>query len=357
MNAPLREHSHSVAGRARAFYAAKEPGHFLLVTHFPVASPSVPPLHQFDLDRQLGEWLDHQLAAARPGWRAKEGLDDDSIPSICPQFGIAEHSAWLGMEVHLQAATCLPVPVLESLDDLGRLTLSAQNRWLQYMKLGYDHLRRRKDGSFVLNVRGTMAPMDIANAVRGDALFTDFLDDPDAVHRLMKFFVTAIPWYYDQLVSWADAIEGGHIYRYTGSWMRDRCIGHLSNDAAMLCSTAVYDEFGFPYERDLIDRYETAFYHVHNEKMHYVPGLASLPKLALIEVTQDPKTAPLLTDLPRIFAATGSVPLLLGGTSDQVRAHLEELCQRNVFIHAACRDRADAEDLIRFVRDRSQPLG
>ena len=90
--------------------------------------------------------------------------------------------------------------------------------------------------------------------------------------------------------------------------------------------------------------------------MHYVPSLAALPKLALIEVTHDPKTAPLLTDLPRIFAATGSVALLLRGTSDEVRAHAEELGERNVFIHAACRDRADAEDLIRFVRDRSKPL-
>jgi hypothetical protein len=349
----LREHIHRVACRARAFYAAKEPGHFLLATHFPVESPPVPPLHQFDLDRQLGEWLDHQLKASRPAWRAREGLDDDSIPSICPGFGIAEHSAWLGMDVHLQETTCLPVPMLDSPDDLGRLVLSPKNRWFQYMKLGYEHLRRRQDGSFVLNVRGTMAPMDIANAVRGNGLFTDFIDEPAATGRLMQFLVTAIRWYYDRLVSWADTVEGGHVFRHIGSWMEGRCLGHLSNDAAMLCSTAVYDEFGFPYERDLIDRYESAIYHVHNEKLHYVPQLASLPKLALLEVAQDPKAALLLSDLPRIFAATGSVALRLAGTSDEVRAHLEELRQRNVFILADCRDRADAEDLLGFVRDRS----
>ncbi len=114
----LSEHVGRVVARRRAFYAARTPGHFLVNVHVPVETPAIPPLHVFDLDHQLTAWLDHNLAAARPIWEAKAGLDDDTLPAICPRFGIAEHSAWLGAEVHLQETTCLPVPVLATPADL-----------------------------------------------------------------------------------------------------------------------------------------------------------------------------------------------------------------------------------------------
>jgi hypothetical protein len=77
-------------------------------------------------------------------------------------------------------------------------------------------------------------------------------------------------------------------------------------------------------------------------------------------VTNDPKTPPALEDLPRVLAATGGATgganLMLYGTSDQVRAHIDELKSRNVLLSVACRDRADADDIVAFIRARSKPL-
>lgn len=350
------EHIGRVVSRAKAFYEKTDPGHFLVNAHIPADTVGIPPLHGFDLDHQLTEWLDHKLAAARSGWAVKEGLDDDGIPSICPQFGIAEHSAWLGAEVLLQEATCLPVPPIKSPDDLSVLRLSEQDKWFGYMKSGYEYLRSRCDGSFVLSVRGTMAPMDVANALRGDELFVDFLTDEEFCHRLMSWLVDAIRWYYGHLLSWADGIEGGHVFKYGGGWMPDATIGHLSNDAAMLCSPEIYEQFGFPYESRLTGYYDRALYHVHNEKLHYVPRLADLRNLAMLEVTHDPKTPPIFEDLERILGATKGVNLMLGGTSDQVRAHISELLDRNVFLQVSCKDRSDADDIVAFVRSKSKAL-
>lgn len=78
--------------------------------------------------------------------------------------------------------------------------------------------------------------------------------------------------------------------------------------------------------------------------------------ISLLEVTNDPKTPPALEDLPRVLAATGTANLMLYGTSAQVRAHLGELTSRNVFLDVTCTDRADAEDIVAFVRARSKPL-
>ncbi|MCI0496519.1 hypothetical protein L0Z72_16065 [candidate division KSB1 bacterium] len=352
-NMNLSEKIENVLTRSRAFYAAAQPGHFLINTIIPVQTPEIPPLDEFDLDRQLTEWLDFKLAAARPMWQAKVNLDDDTIPSICPQFGIAEHSAWLGMEVLLQKDTCLSIPSIKSPEDLDRLQISETAKWFQYMKKGYDYLRSKKDDSFVLSMRGTMAPMDLANALRGDELFMDFILQPDFVHRLMKFLVDAIDWYYRHLQKWADDIDGGSVQYIGSGWLDKKIIGHLSNDAALLCSPEIYNEFAFPYEAGLVQKFAGVFYHVHNEKMHFVPKLTQLPGLKLLEVSNDPKTISTLEDLDRIFAATGSVNLMLHGTSDQVRSNIEQLKERNIFLQVTCQDQKDAEDVIALVRTNS----
>jgi len=351
----LAEHTRRVVGRSKAFYAAREPGHFLVGVSFPVESPPTPPLCGLDLERQLEEWLDARLARQRPGWAAKAGLDDDTLPALYPRFGVAEHSAWLGMQVRLQEDTTLPVPLIRTPEDLDKIAFSDQAIWYRCMKSSYDHLRRRQDGTFFLAVRGTMSPMDMANALRGDALFEDVLLRPEFAHRLLRRMTEAVRWYYPRLVSWADEVEGGRIVG-AGHWMGPRCIGHLPNDAAMLCSPRVYEEFGFPYEQELVSGYVQIFYHVHNEKMHYVPRLCRLPGLSLLEVTQDPKTPPIMEDLPRVFAATGSAALVLSGTSRQVREHIDELKERNCFLSIECSDRADAGETIEFVRRHSRPL-
>ncbi len=322
----------------------------------PVETPDIPPLMEFDLDHQLTEWLDLNLAAAKSVWRAKADLTDDTIPSICPRFGICEHSAWLGLDTVLQTDTCLPVPSLKSSQDLDGWRMSRRTKWFQYMKRGYDYLRSKKDGTFVLSIRGTMTPMDLANAWRGDELFLDFLLRPEFVHRLMKLLVEAIPWYYRQLSRWADNVGGGHIFYFGSGWMVANVIGHLSNDAAVLCSPEIYDKFGYPYETELAKKYRGVLYHVHNEKLHFVPRVAQLPGMTMLEVSNDPKTPGALDDLDRVFSATGSANLMLRGTADQVRASIDRLKERNVFLQVSCRDRAEAKDIIAFVRDKSKPL-
>jgi hypothetical protein len=343
-----------VIKRAQQFYQARAPGFFLINTNFPVATPDIPPLNEFELDSQLGEWLDYSLTNAQIFWDAKQNINDDSIPSICPRFGIAEHSAWLGMEVILQQDTCLSVPLLESPEDLNKLVLSEQNKWFQYMKKGYDYLRSKQDGTFVLSHRGTMSPMDIANAIRGDEIFLDFILNPEFAHRLMNFLVKAIDWYYGFICSWADKVHEGHVFFFGNIWMGQNSMGHLSNDLAMLCSKEIYKEFGFPYESQLTKKFQSILYHVHNEKMHYFQKLIKLPGLALLEVSNDPNIPETLENLQSIFAQTDEINLMLSGSSDQVRNHIDELKERNVWLQVKCVDKLDAEDIVKFVRDRSK---
>jgi hypothetical protein len=348
---PLPDRVKTSVARVRRFFGSSRPA-LLVGVHFPPdrGTPvQVPPLCSFDLETQLEEQLDLRLASHRPTFESKADIDDDWLPHVHPFFGISEHSAWLGMDVRLQEATSLPVPIVHGPGDLARLVRNEQAVWFRRMQRAYAHLRRRQDGTFIVSVRGTMCPMDMANAVRGDELYTDFYDQPAFVHALLSRLEELTAWYFGHLLSWCDQFEGGHVFGYTGTWLPAGTIGHLSNDATMLCAPAIYDEFGFPYEARLIARFGRAIYHIHNQHLHYVPKLATLSGLMLIEVTHDPKTVHPLENLEEIVARTGDVPLLLRPSSDLLRRHIGKLVGRRTMLDVHCRDRADALDILALV--------
>jgi hypothetical protein len=78
----LAAHIDRVVKRSKAFLQKEEPGHYLINAEIPADTHTIPPLHEFDLDRQLIDWLDINLDSARPGWRIKEGLDAEDIVSL-----------------------------------------------------------------------------------------------------------------------------------------------------------------------------------------------------------------------------------------------------------------------------------
>jgi hypothetical protein len=352
----LQKHMQNVVKRTTAFYQKDEPGHFLVNVKVAGESIKIPSFYEFDFDNEIEKLLEYQLDAAKCKWNAKDGINDDSIPAIAPYFGIAEHSAWLGLDAVIQENTSLSIAVVNSIDDLNKLLFSEDNKWFQYMKRSYDYFRSRKDGSFVLSVRGIMTPMDIANAVYGDKLFEDFLLEPEYCHKLMEYFTKAIRWYYPHVLSWSDNIENGYVMNCGEGWMPKGTIGHLSNDTAMLCSPRIYKKFGLPYEKQMVDGYSNILYHVHNEKIHYFQELVKLSNLSMLQVSYDPKTVKPINNLKEIYKVTENTNLMLDATCEEVVNNIEMLKQRNVFLQVNCKNKSDAVDIVKFVRDRSKPL-
>ncbi len=354
MNA--QQHIQAIIDRSKPFYSANEPGHFLIQTRFPHDRPDMPDLTEFDLEHDLERWLDHQLACSRVSWAARADVDDDTMPCLCPRFGIAEHSAWLGAEVRFQRDTCLPIPIIHTKQDLQRLQLSEHTKWFQIMQRGYQYLKTKLTPEFVISVRGGMTPMDVANALRGDDLFFDFYDDPQFVHEMMRFFTKAELWWYQRLLSWVEPLQDGYAVFLADFWFPNG-FSYMTNDAAMLCNEDIYREFALPYEQEICRQFPNVLYHVHNEKMHFVPLVASLPNIRLLQVSWDPKTKPQMEDLEHLFSVTGNVALMLHSlSSEQVRDHINELRQRNVFLLVDCVDKRDAQDVLAFVRSQSKRL-
>lgn len=345
-----------VVPRARRFFNAQEPGHFLVYVDVPREWPPIPKLTEVNVETPegLALYLDAQLESEKCGIRAKEGLDDDTIPSAAPYFGYSEHTAWTGSKVRWQENTSLGDPIISEPNQVDSLDVQEQSESFRRMKASYAYLRSKQDGTFLLAMRGCTSPMELANAVRGDEIFSDFIEDPEFVHRLLKRILQIYPRYLNVLRSYADEIEGGHVFGITRGWMGPNGMGHFSNDAAMLCGLDVYREFGLPYDQALTSHWDHVIYHVHTQNMHYLPELTKLSRLRLLQLQQDPGIGSNFEILDRILELTGSAGLYLNGSSDEVRKNIDRLHGRNVLFRTACESREDAEDLIALVRDRSR---
>jgi hypothetical protein len=346
------DHFASVLARVQRFNAGGHGGAALINidlhgSGFPL-SPRTPfPRWRFPQD--LRAYLDEQIAFLLETWANKRGLDDDAVPSLYPRFGIAEHSAFVGGEVEFSADTSYAHPCIHDWSDLERLELRDDHPWLRLITDGLRYLVDRSAGRFAVMQRGAMAPLDLANALRGNDLFTDFYDAPEEVHRLLDFCTRACAFYIEAQRRALPAADGD-VLCGCYVWMPGRSFGHLSEDASVLCSPTQYREFGRPYTTRVVAPFAHAFMHLHTAGARAFPDILSIPRIDFIELANDPNT-------PRGIEVLRSHRALLAGkvvklfvTLDEIRRHLDLLREVRTVLFCTVADAAEGRTAIDLVR-------
>ena len=313
--------------------------------------PLVPrtPLHRWSFPRDLRPFLDEQIAILEETWAKKEGVDDDAIPCLYPRFGIAEHSAFVGGEVEYGADTSYAHPCIREWADLDRLELRADSPWLRMVVDGLAYLVDRSAGGFAVMQRGSMAPLDLANALRGNDLFMDFYDCPEEVHRLLDFCTRACRFYIDAQRRVLPDFHGGVI---SGCyvWMPGDSFGHLSEDASVLCSAAQYREFGRPYTARLVEPFNHAFMHLHTAGARTFRDITSIEHLDYFELANDPNTPRGIEVLREHRALFAGKIVKLFVTFEEIRAHVDFLRQVRTILFCTVRDAQEGRAAVEFVR-------
>lgn len=353
LNPGLESRVKNIISKTRLFYEAESPGHFLVRTSFPVELPPVPDLRTVDMEKDKEMFLKAWLKMYKAVWESKKDVGDDEIPAIFPRYGIAEHSAWMGQEVIPQSDTNHPVELLGSLTETDKIDLTGNTPWFRYMKESYEILRWMQDGTFLLAPRGAMAPMELANVLRGNDMLMDFILNPDDSRKLISLLTEAGKWYYRHILEWSDEIEGGNTFAYGYGWA-ENCFGHLSNDTAMMCAPDVYNEFGLPYEIELTKGYDSVIYHAHSAGLHFLDQVAEIPNLKLLEISEDPTAPEPIETLETIYASTPGINhFMIHGTPDQFKENIHKLKQRNIFCDVLCRTENEAKEMVRFINRHS----
>lgn len=312
-------------------------------------------LRRYDFEKGLPEYLRDVCAAARKKWQEEIQVDDDRIPMLSVRFGIAELSAFASdrAAVTFGRDTSWTRPLLSRWDDLSRLMQERRGPWFERVMESLRYLVRTNDGRFGVAVRGTMAPLDLAHALRGNELLAELYMEPQRVHELLCYCVRIGTEFMEAQLEAVGTQRGGTCSLF-GVWLPGQAIGHMSNDAAALCSPDMYHEFGFPYDQQLIGHFSGALFHTHTLGLHLLPKLARLAGLSVIQIEDDPNRPSAASRLQYLVDEARGTPMMIQILPSQIRENIGLLMQGQFILQTRVKDEAAARDVVEFVRAHSR---
>ena len=346
---------HEVIARYQGLYAAQGPGHLCAFIGVPYSGEPLEkqPLTQVDWTsyESIDAYLDLTLRNSHRLWQDSIGIADDNIPCGALFIGIGEYSAYVAGEVIFAEDTSWSTPVLERWEDLDRLALSEENRWYRILAHTIEHLVAHCRPLGIPVVRGYYAPLDLAHALRGPALFTDLVDTPDRVHHLMEFCTTSTIWLAERIQGIIGQSYGGQV---AGAWLPPGTVC-MSEDIACLVSPRTYATYGRPYTQRVIDHFGHGQIHTHSLGHHVIPEISKLNRLMGIQVAQDPNTRSTFEQLDTLLARCTSVPLSVNCTLDDLREHVADLSRRtSIILCPMLDDRSQVDEALALIRSHSR---
>jgi hypothetical protein len=347
----LRTNISGVMERTKRFYGKDEKGSALIhVTEIKsIKKIPIKPLNQWNFHLDLKEYLDAHIQSLEQYWMNRMGVDDDLIPAISPWFGIAEHSAFVGGEVDFSSESSWHHPIIKKWSDLDRLQLREDSIWLRRVVDGMIYLKEQSNERYAVRLRGADGPMDIANALRGNDLFTDFFDYPEEVKRLMEFCSKAVEWTMSRQMKAIGPLEGGYLTGFD-VWLPGKSMGHLSEDAAALCSPSIYEVFGLPYTKSLCASYDNVLMHVHSKGKHCLKLIASIPEITCIEISSDPKSPRAIEIYKAMADQLKDKVVVVALTKEELKENVEFLKSVKTIIRYVAEDVDDARNTVQYVR-------
>jgi len=341
--------------RWRSFHASADPA--LRIVVLPVwgrALPSLPRLADFnhrdraEHQRYLAEFAEAQLQIVR----AAPALPDDYIPTFLHFLGQSTFSIFVkDRPVRFIDNTSWTDPCIQTWDDLDALVLDEDNYWFRLHVEGLAYLKERLEGEVFIAMPNDYGPMDLANALRGDALFLDFYDSPDEVHRLMDFCTRAIIWRRDAEARYTSDVCGGSVtqQRY---WLPGKP-GVLSVDASIMTSPEMFVEFEKPYIERIIAHAGGSGLHTHSVGAHQLRNYASLAHLRCLQIGDDPNSRAPIDELEGVLEDVGTMPVCMLARPQQIRERMEPLKRGRFILLCPAAEPGEAYRIIEFVRQHS----
>lgn len=346
----FRSDIEDVIARTQRFYESDQAGQALFKVRF-ISDRTVPQpgltAYTFpdDTQRYLDDCFESQLAA----WQLRRDLADDQLPCLGPWYGIAEHSAFLGGRVSYADDTSWHHQLMDDIGQLERISLDENNDIYRMVVGGIRYVREKYGDVFIPRVRGTSGALDAVNMLRGNDFFYDLHDEPEALDALLAKCTGLIIDYYGRQLDAAGYVMGGTVTGF-GEWLPGRSIGHMSEDATTMISVAQFERFGRPHTAAVCDAYDHAMMHTHALGERCLPAIASIPRMTLMEISNDPNADRAIDVFKRVRMQLASVIPILPLSRSEIMDNLAMLKQQKTVLWYMADSLEDAQDMLRFVR-------
>jgi len=190
------------------------------------------------------------------------------------------------------------------------LSINLQNEWILKQQLACKYFVEQANGLFPLCEMETIDGLNLVEALRGSAAYTDVFDFPEGVHQLLEFSSDFNIWFLEmqrEILSPNLYFQDG-VFSMFWNWVPGKA-PWMSVDAYGNCSPGVFREFGAPYLQRMIDHFDGGWIHVHGHATHLLPEIVKLNKLVGIGIIDDPNAMRSFDQLSNVRPITGDIPL------------------------------------------------
>jgi hypothetical protein len=281
--------------RQKAFFRSKRTGDMLLCRESTIPNFEmhwVKRLMETDVVDLLDEGIvdrvnDEYLEEMRGNLANLLRYDDDAVPTPEIYFAIGSiTSAMCGAKARYASDTAWCEPVLDDWADLPGLRFDPDSPWLRFHVMVYRDLARKWEGDYLLLPYLHRSPLDAANGIRGNELFTDFYEHPEMAKRL-------IDWCADWSIAvekhlWEELALPGAVGR--GAWsvvLPDDAV-FVNGDPVDLISGEQQVEFELPYTEKLFTSRGGGFHHHHALGIRQVRNVSRIKGLLVQNIITDP---------------------------------------------------------------------
>jgi hypothetical protein len=309
----------------------------------------VPALNSLDLQKDTKSYLDTCLKNYEYYLDMSRTIEDDLIPTFGINFGTGEYSAFVAGDVVFTEDTSWATTVIQDWDDVGKLKLRDDNKWVVFMEETLKYVLQYTNEGPIPVVRGFYSPLDLAHALRGEAIFVDMYDTPKEVETLLDFCADAIIWLAKRIhgiigTYWSGSVAGG--------WLKPGTIC-MSEDIACLISPRTYAKQVRPFTQKVINAFGTGQIHTHSLGIRTLPEITKLDNLLGVQIAEDPNTPRTMSRLEQILETTNNVPLTITCTFDELKEKFDVVAGKsNIVFGSAANSIEECEAIVCWVRER-----
>lgn len=280
-------------------------------------------------------------------------LPCDFCPSTNPRKGTMYPGYFCEKNIRIDenySIACEPIPDLY--DQLDGIVHNDGNPWLKWL---YDAVACYGDNmppDCAQSVASSFGPMDVAETLRGSAIFYDFYERPDDLKLLLDRCVDFLAVHYERCRSLLRHVDGG-FFSWQGFWIPDNCCS-ITEDAATNYSAAFFREFSVPAIRKLTARLGGLFeMHLEGSAIHILDELLDMKGLVLLQYTNNPKWPRGIAMIDRLKSKLGDIPAKILLTPSEFREAIKQrLLPGNWIYDIGC----DSEHLDEYVRDADEAV-
>ena len=241
-------------------------------------------LTKYNFETDIEQYAFDLCSMLSESFSKRKAIDDNMLPTVSPVLGIGDYSAFVGGEILFQPETSWSKPLLKEITDYQKLPPLGQAKWYKKFLDICEALLKRSASSGIPFMRGFFSPLDLAAALRGDAIYFDFYDNPEELRGLLDYCADATIRFAEDIYALADKYLKDTPY---GMWYLKGNI-NMSEDIACMISGELYREFCAPYTQKVIDHFGRGHLHSHSRALYLVKEICALKNVTHLWLATDP---------------------------------------------------------------------